>query len=94
MNRKNAQILIQILVKSWKQGHPFWKRINIASFITDLINLNLIENIKTPNGSSDSFYITRVPEKNSELDIDPKNTFIALMNIETSSTNEIRQSFY
>ena len=41
----------------------------LASFITDLINMNLIENKKTPNGSN-SFYITVELEKNSELDLD------------------------
>lgn len=37
--------------------------------------------------------ITTELETNSELHIDPKNTFITPLNIETSSTNEIRQLF-
>ena len=37
--------------------------------------------------------ITAELETNSESDIDAKNTFITPLNIETSSTNEIRQLF-
>ena len=63
----------------------------IASFITDLVNLNLIKNKKTLMVLTLS--ITTELETNSESDIDPKNTFITPLNIETSSTNEIRQLF-
>ena len=67
-----------------KTGPPVTERESIASFITDLINLNFIENKKIPNGF-DSFYITTELEKNPELDINPANTFIISVSIETSS---------
>ena len=72
MKRKNDLILISIFSRFVKTEPPVIERESISSFITDLINLSLIENKKNPNGS-DSFLEL---EKNFELDIDPANTFI------------------
>ena len=58
-----------------KVGPPVIEKESIASFITDLISLKLIENKKTSIGPG-SFYIKLSLEKKSELDMHLTNTFI------------------